>query len=107
MNERIINLIDRLKVKTESGELKWEKTSRENEFKIDLQNGAVSTDIWEEQGSILIDFRLFNADGEQIGSWVYNARDIYYETLSDLHSIIVNKYLRIDETLDGLLDELN
>jgi hypothetical protein len=107
MNERIIDLINRLKEKTESGELKWEKTSRENEFKVDMKNGAVSTDLWNEMGNEIIDFRVYNMIGDLIGSWSYNPGDINFHSILELHTIIVSKYLRIDETLDGLLEELN
>lgn len=107
MNERIIDLINRLIKNTEQGQVEWQRTSRDNEFKIDLKNGAVSTDSWTDDNTLeLIDFRVYNIIGDQIGSWVLSSSEDGYDLIKELHSTVNRKYLRIDETLDGMLEEL-
>ena len=108
MNERIIELINKLLNKTELNELTWETTSRETEFKVDFYNGSVSTDKWFDAQTLSenIDFKIFNTNGDEIGSWVFESDEEGAKILSNLYETVKRKYLKIDETLDGIFSEL-
>jgi len=106
MNEKIIQLINSLILKTDQSQIGWQRTSRSNEFKVNLSNGAVSTDRWVDNGIEYLDFRVFNNVGEEIGSWQFKFNDADFALLLSLHSTVLRKYLKIDETIDGMLGEL-
>lgn len=107
MNDKINDLIKKLKVNTESGKIEWQKTSRSGEFMVSLGNGAVSADRWEDSEGEYVDFRILNINGDEIGTWIFSKEETDgYKKLLNLHNAIKSKYLKIDETLDGLLDEL-
>lgn len=107
MNEKIIQLINKLIQNTEGGKIEWVKTSRDTEFKADFINGAISSDLWDESGTLKCDFRVYNSRGDQVAFWVYKSNEEEYKLLAKLNSTIFRKYLKIDETLEGILEELN
>lgn len=107
MNEKIKQLISSLIVKTEQRQLKWQRTSRSNEFKVNLSNGSVSTDRWHDSGTEYIDFRIFNNVGEEIEALQFNQTDADFNLVLGLHSSVLRNYLKIDETIDGMLGELS
>jgi len=106
MNEKIMNLIERLIQKTESSQIEWQRTSRENEFSTNMNTGSVSTDSWTTNIGDVVDFKVFNMLGDEIGSWMFDSNEDEYKTILKLHSTVKRKYLKVDETLDGMLDEL-
>jgi hypothetical protein len=100
-------LIDKLVKNTNSGKLEWQKTSRDTEFKADFLNGAVSTDAWEYDKSSYCDIRLYNSRGDIVSNWQYTSDEEEYKIIKKLYDTVLMKYLKVDETIDGILNELS
>jgi len=104
------DLINRLIQKTEKNQAVWNKTSRSNEFKIELSNGKITTDVWfNEEESWSGDFRLYNDNGDEIYSvCVQNDSESEdFNLLSKLNTVIKNKYYKVEETIEGVLEEVS
>jgi hypothetical protein len=107
----IKDIIDKLKVRTENNQAIWNKSSGENGFKLSLQTGLITIDKWldNQEQTWYIDFAISNDKGdiiEQIqASKAGEKNDFDY--LDAFYTIIRRKYLKVDETLKSLLDELN
>lgn len=108
MEDRIIDLIALLKDKTSKDNVKWEKTgSTTNQYRTVLGKGAISIDKWVPPGtSEKIDFLIFNSEGSLIKNYMYETSEPEGKILENLHSLIVNKSLKVDDTLDSIFDEL-
>jgi len=48
IEEKLIELIQKLKEKTENGQAIWNKTSRDSEFSLKLDDGKITIDNWSE-----------------------------------------------------------
>ncbi|MCD8423635.1 hypothetical protein [Tenacibaculum finnmarkense] len=103
-------IIDILIEKSKSKDAIWHKTSRENEFKINLKSSTITVDSWynDKDGFNYIDFLLRNQRGDKIGRLVYtdDAENEEYEHLSILHNYARESYYKVDETIDDIFDEL-
>jgi len=104
-------LIEKLKKKTESGQAIWTKTSRDSEFKLELQKGAITTDNWEDNEGRYIDLAIINENGEAIERDAFNLYEMTqvenYNTLYEIYEIAKKSYYKIDETLKTIFDELD
>lgn len=110
MTENFQLLVDKLKNKTLAKQAIWIKTSRDNEFRLELSKGAITTDNWvdENDGRSLVDLLIFNDNGDIIDRVVYSSeKDNDYGTLVELHSLAKKAYYKVDETLKGILEELD
>lgn len=104
-------LIEKLKSSTISNQISWTKTSRDNEFKLALAKGSITTDLWndDDSDSDAVDFAILNMDGDIIErlSFVPTAKErTYYNLLVELHTIVKRSYYKVDETIQLLLDEV-
>lgn len=108
MEDNIKQIIKELKDKTNSKKISWVKTSSENEYKIQLNKGAITTDYWIDEDGNNVAFDIYNEDGNKIVSLFYMQKDkpIEYSIIKELHTIIDKNFYKVDETLNGLLDEL-
>ena len=102
-------LIEKLKIKTESGQAIWSKTSRDTEFKLELKKGAITTDNWEDGNGYYVDLAIINQNGETIERDAFNAveNEEAYKALYDIYILAKNSYYRTDETLKTIFDELD
>lgn len=103
-------LIEKLKDKTAKQETVWSKTSREDEYKLDLGKGAITVDRWThpETGEELVDMVILNERGDIIDNIVFSseAKD-EYKYLGELHSIVKRAYHKVDETFKSIFKELD
>lgn len=100
-------LIDKLKKKTELGQAIWSKTSRDTEFKLELQKGAITIDNWEDGEGLFVDIAILNENGETIERDVFNVSEEDYNVLFEIYMLAKNSYYKIDETLKTIFDELD
>ncbi|MGI4021988.1 MAG: hypothetical protein ACRYFA_10815 [Janthinobacterium lividum] len=108
MTENFTSLIEKLKNKTVSKQAIWSKTSRDNEFKLELQKGAITIDSWEDNNVDFVDLNIMNENGEIIDRAYFHSSDrVDYKTLLDLHSSAKRAYFKVDETIKNIFDELD
>lgn len=111
-NHRLI--ISKLIDKTKSGKSIWRKSNqykKDDVFVLDLQSGAVSVqefrDGFTEEDIVM--FSIFNDKGEAIVSYStrsgLNQED--YRLLFDLHETVEDKYYKKNETVAGIIAELD
>ena len=100
-------LIKEIILKTNSKQAIWGKTSRENEFKLLFEKGAVTTDNWlNDNGVDTVDFGIYNSFGEKIDYFTAKRAETDYELLILLHSTAKREFFRVDETISILFNEV-
>lgn len=108
ISEKIKILIEKLRSKTESKQAIWKKTSRDTEFKLEFQKGAVTIDNWQDSQGIFVDLRVINENGDEVESMVFNPDSpVDFSTLAELYELVKSSFYKIDETYKTLLDELD
>ena len=101
-------LIEKLKLKTDKKEAVWSKTSRDNEFKLDLGKGAITVDSYSEDYNRFIDMTILNDRGDTIDRIFFTSNEEEeYHFLSDLHTLARRAYYKIDETIKEIFKELD
>ncbi len=107
--EHYKSLVEKLIARTINKTALWEKTSRDNEFRLQLTNSLITIDKWYDNQipSMLIDMAIYNEEGQQIDKIVLDLSDEGYEQLEVLHNAIKRSYYKVDETFKSILDELD
>lgn len=103
----IKDLIKALTEKTASKKAIWGKTSRPNEFKLNLERGAVTTDFWDDNRGDTVDFAIYNNFGDRIDNFSATKGDLEFELLIDLHNAAKREFYKVDETISSLFNEVN
>jgi hypothetical protein len=105
---RYSKLIDKLIEKTNNKQAIWKKTPS-SEFRLDFKSGVITTDIWTEEYSDVVNMTIYNDDGEKIDQLTFcDARDRNdYDILIRLYQTVKRNYLKVDETIGGMLRELS
>ena len=110
-------IIDGLVKSTKAKKITWFKTSTQNEFKANLPSGSVS--VWVDQPEDIFatritlasipkaDFVIYNHNGDEVHKVQVNNRgSVEYDEIYGLHGLAKQSYLRSDETISGLLNDL-
>lgn len=107
--ENLNALIKKLIDKTTSKKAVWSKTSRDSEFKLELNKGAIITDNWDDENSGMnVDFSILNEFGDIIERIAFRHIDVdNYNTLMQLHNEAKRSYYKVDETIKTIFDELD
>jgi hypothetical protein len=108
--ENISSLIEKLKQKTSNKQANWLKTSRENEFKLELNKGAITTDNWNHKDvGMMVDFAILNEYGDEVERiMVIEAEEIEdYKFVLELHNLAKREYYNVDDTIKTIFDELD
>jgi len=104
-------IIDILIEKSKSKNAIWHKTSRDNEFKINLKSSTLTVDSWhnDKDGLNYIDLIIRNQRGDTIGRLVYSdeGESEEYKYLDVLHNYARESYYKVDETIDNIFEELS
>lgn len=104
--EKIANLIKAIIEKTNSKKATWGKTSRENEFKLHFQNGAITTDFWSnDRGEEFVDIAIYNSFGDRIDSYEAEKGEEDYTVIIELHNVAKRDFYKVEETIDNLFNE--
>ncbi|ROH96516.1 hypothetical protein EGI15_01600 [Chryseobacterium cucumeris] len=109
MDTKIRTLIQMLKDKTANKEAIWSRTSGDNEFKIEINKATITTDFWYHNDVGYYDIIILNENGDTIERVVVNNDNLdeNYWILHEFYEIVKNNYLKVDETIDNILIELN
>ena len=112
MDAKIKNLIENLVIKTDKKETKWERIGKSDQFLLSLSTGKVSVDKFvSKQGTLVYQFVVYNDKGEGIitingikkeGIFL---EETDYEVIKKLHESVRHNYFKVDETIEGLLNE--
>lgn len=104
-------LIEKLLNKTRKREVIWQKTTREDEYKLDLDSGALTIDKWspDNKFNMSIDVAIYNDRGDRIDRIEVHAEDNPddYKILDEFHSEVRRTYYKVDETFKGIFEELD
>lgn len=115
MNEdKFLDLAQRIYDKTKRNALNWTPGSTANSYQTPLGSGAVL--VWyntvEEQYPIdydppLVGLTFLNDRGETIGVVnCFDTTDSIYEMLNRIYNLAENNYMKIDETIKSMYDDL-
>lgn len=112
MEPQINNLIQKLIDKTSQGETNWNRIGDTDQFTLTLEKGKISLDnyVSPDEGRVH-KFAILNSKGDIISQmWVSEnlPEDFYdYRLIDELYDKVRNSYYKVDETIQGLLDETN
>ncbi|HZX19128.1 MAG TPA: hypothetical protein VFF22_19945 [Pseudomonas sp.] len=114
MDEKIRNLIGTLTDKTSTSKIKWERTSRDNEFICKTGSGAITVDSYmaghefSDEEEHVVDICILNDQGIQIERIYYDENSpSEFRLLLSLHQSIYRKYHKIDEVIDNIISEIS
>jgi len=102
-------LVEKLLDKTQKKEVIWQKTTREDEYMLELDSGALTVDKWtpENKYGTSVDIVIFNDRGDKIDRIEINSDDDDFQLLDNFHSEVRRTYYKVDETFKGIMGELD
>jgi len=120
IKEKYEALIKKLIDATDSGKIEWEKTSSKDEYQTKIGDNAVSIGFFDPEDlantSIFVTsgvkpkmhyyLNVMNSEGVQVDSEQRELNDVGYTDLKILYHEARRKYLKVDETLDAILNNL-
>lgn len=111
------SLIDRLSEATSSHKLEWEKSSRENEFKVFIDKNVIT--IYSHNKSDLsamiipaylykdyVELAILDENGNVMDSLKLDSDSDGYNKLKDLFIKVRRIYYNIDKTIDNIISHL-
>ena len=111
IDQKHMELIDKLIKGTSLKKLNWERTDRETEFKLVVGSSTVTTDNWFlENGIDCVDMSVLNKDGEIIDRIAFENNDRERQEYTDLlrlYTAAKQSYFRVDEAFSELLSHLD
>lgn len=114
MDAKIKSLIENLYTKTEKREANWERIGKKDQFILILDKGKVYIDkLSTIKGEVVYQFTIMNINGDTIFNVnalkknEFSVEPQDYDILKELHEVIKKSYFKVDETIDGLLGEIN
>lgn len=101
-------LLEATLTKTKLKNANWNKTARESEFKLILQNGVITIDNWHIEGKDVIDFAIYNRDGNKVKYYIADKSEEGddYKKLTELYEEVNRSYFKTEETIHGIYNEL-
>lgn len=101
--DKIVILIKKLIEKTNRKEAIWNNTSRENEFKLNLEDSSIITDSWTHEFEEFVDFKILNKNGKIVYSILLHHDDENFDLVRKLNEMARSSYYKIDDTIDEIL----
>lgn len=109
--ESYYDLINKLYVKAEAGQINWQTTAAKNKFIVYFQNFSISLEFErsEDQEPDFVTFRIYDNTGHEIDSFWIGSHEIegWYEKSYQLYSAARRKALRIDDAINSITKELD
>lgn len=115
MNKKYLELIKSIIIMTDEGNAKWKDTSTSDQYALYLDNGSILVDYYREKnhpeyGSEPEGYgiTIVNADGieiDDIKGWSSEGDEVF-DMAKDLYHSAKRSYLKFDETIDGMIQEL-
>lgn len=113
MDERVKKIVETLTKGTKEKKIDWERTDRDREYMVKLGNGVVTIDSWvghdEDSGEDqhLADIGFLSRSGEVIDRVTFSSSEYKdYRELINLHDAARRNNLKVDQTLDEILFEI-
>jgi len=102
-------LIEKLILGTSLKRITWNRTSRPSEYQVNIGSGAITTDYWEDEqaGRLLVDFSIWNDQGEVIDTLSASEGEEDYVLIRKLYECAKRSYLKIDDTITDMMNHLN
>jgi hypothetical protein len=116
MEPKIKSLIENLLAKTKKKETKWDRIGKGDRFILFLDSAKITMDkVISTKGNLFYQFSIINANGDTIlninetkDTSNYSVlRNEEYDLLKELHGEIKKVYFKVEETIEGLLGEVN
>ncbi|NVM61745.1 hypothetical protein FHW88_000021 [Mucilaginibacter sp. SG538B] len=109
MTDEFKLLIEKLIKKTSAKQAIWSKTSRDNEYKLELQKGAITVDNWDNGNGVdLVDITILNEYGDTVDRVYFDGSDEDdYTLLIELHTLAKRAFYKVEETIKGIVSELD
>lgn len=111
IEQKYKDLIEELINVTTLKKITWEKTKRENEFKVTIGSNVITTDNWYlNSGNKCVDLGILNQRDELIIHIAYednNGERQDYAYLMRLYIAAKNSYFKVDEVYDEIMVQLN
>lgn len=120
IKEKYETLIKKLIEATDNGDVEWEHTSAKDEYQAKIGENAVSIGFYDpdDLANSLIVYpngvrpqlhyylSIMNSKGIEVDSEEREANDPGFEKLKTLYHEARRKFLKVDETLDDILNNL-
>jgi len=106
-----IEMINKLRDKTENRKAMWQKRERDNEFSITFKTGTFVIDKWFDRdlSDFTYDFQIYNSDGDRVYTTgqITPSNSGIWSALKLLHDAVVRCYYKVDETIKNFSDQLD
>jgi hypothetical protein len=102
-------MVELLSARTENGTLGWETTAQENEFVTSSSGGAsifIKQLFSSNDPDPDFEFSVRDKDDRYVFSIFNNGNGVDYKGLSNLHELARRSALKIDKTIDSILNDL-
>lgn len=115
MIKKYEELVSKLKDSTAKRKLVWEKTSRENEYQTAIGGNAISV-LYHEKDFISMTLNndetymsllIWNNKGENIDEVRIKEGKYDFDVLKELYDSARRSYMKVEETLDDILSNLD
>jgi hypothetical protein len=119
-NQKYIELVDRLHMRTQEGRLKWFETPQKGVFAALLRGYSlqIETERSDDPDPETLDYRftILNGDGDVVESLsdivignglAPTELRMFYQKCRELYDMARRKALGVDDALDSILDELS
>lgn len=105
---KFLSLIDLLRSKTEKRVVIWQQIT-ENSFKLELKTGAITIlKDFDPFGNLeFIEIKIYNIEGNAIVSDRHDRSEADFSIFEAFYNSIIASYYKVDETIKGIIDELN
>jgi hypothetical protein len=106
-------LVERLAVKTDQGEVYWKEAAGPDTFQISFPNYSLTLSSQNRQGSILYVISILNSEGRTVDS--FSDEDLdgdgrggrYFTMMGELYHNARRQALGVDKALDEILGQLD
>jgi hypothetical protein len=106
LDARVKKIVDNLIPKTDSGIAKWEQARRKDQYIYSSAGASIIIETADADGLAPYRLKIANEAGEVITTVDSSTEDYPQDRLGRLYELVLRRTLQIDETLDGLLRDL-
>ena len=110
IESKVRQLIHKLAKLTNENKMDWYVTNRDTEYAYSFSHGRVTIDRWlgQDDGSAFVEFVIYNNNGDQVERLMLcdDDNDEDFTLLNNFYNIVYKKYIKSEETLDGILSDL-
>lgn len=114
MTSQYLKLIDKLSLATQERKISWEKSSKENEYKVCIDNFMITVACPPELDPMIAfmgekqyaSLAIWNAKGEKIDEIKAGPSSDDYGKLSELYNLAKREFNKIDEALDSIISKI-